>query len=200
MLPPFSRQLSVHIISPTLHCSDILVVCGVQPEELALPAAEELALPPEESAYDREVGTVERLRNDYGPKVNWQLSTENIAFSSMSRFIISEISVLPWRNEWIKMVGLVTTVQPRWRATWRTCTFNQHWVKSKRSVYWMHVDDDTLLIGRNYISKTPASSIFRASFLNKSPKWVDSCLLKTSFSRPEQPLCRPSVHGIRPIN
>ena len=91
MLPPFSRQLSVHIISQTLHCSDILVVCGVQPEELALPPAEELALPaeelalppaeelalppaeelslpPEESAYDREVGTVERQRNYMDPK------------------------------------------------------------------------------------------------------------------------------------
>ena len=32
----------------------------------------------------------------------------------------------------------------------------------------MHVDDDTPLIGGNYISTTPASSIFCANFLNKS--------------------------------
>jgi hypothetical protein len=36
------------------------VVCGVQPEELALLA--------EKSAYDREVGTMERRRNDMDPK------------------------------------------------------------------------------------------------------------------------------------
>ena len=42
----FSRQLSVHfiIVSPTLHCSDLSVVHGVQPEKLALLA--------DESAYD----------------------------------------------------------------------------------------------------------------------------------------------------
>ena len=39
----------------------------------------------------------------------------------------------------------------------------QPWVKSKRSV-----DDHTLLIGGIYIGKTPASSIFCATFLNKS--------------------------------
>jgi hypothetical protein len=42
----------------------------------------------------------------------------------------------------------------------------QPWVKSKRSVYWMHVDDDTLLIGDNGMK--PAS-IFCVTFLNKSP-------------------------------
>ena len=42
----------------------------------------------------------------------------------------------------------------------------QPWLKSKRSVYWMHVDDDTLLIGGN--GMTPASSIFCVTFLNKS--------------------------------
>ena len=39
-------------------------------------------------------------------------------------------------------------------------------LKSKRSVYCLHVDDDTSYRG-NYIDTTPASSIFCATFLNK---------------------------------
>ena len=47
---------------------------------------------------------------------------------------------------------------------------NSTWVKSKRGVYCMHVeDDDELLIGGNYIGTAPASSIFCTTFINKSP-------------------------------
>ena len=55
-------SLRVHVISPTLHCSDLSVVCRLL--RLAPPAAPT----PEESTYGREVRTMERLRNYMDPK------------------------------------------------------------------------------------------------------------------------------------
>ena len=70
----------------------------------------------------------------------------------------------------------------------------QPWVKWKRRVYWMHVDD-TLLIGGSYIGTTPASSIFCTSFLNKMPEVSWQLSAEKIFLPLEQALRRPSVYG-----
>ena len=99
--------------------------------------------------------------------------SENPTAQSL-RFIISENSLVSlaaaqWVNKDCKHVWRIKHLF--WQMCLKLLLYNvvddqhleklvlliQPWVKSKSSVYWMHVDDDTV-IGGSYIGTTPASS------------------------------------------
>ena len=91
----------------------------------------------------------------------WEPRWHSLRFIKSKNIPVSSAAA-QWMNKdrkhktFILKLPEVTTLQPCW---WHVLLI-QPWVKLKHSVYWIHVDDDTFLVGGNYIGTAPVSSIF----------------------------------------
>ena len=76
-------------------------------------------------------------------KTNWTSVWGNLTCQRGSKVVSSRKK----KTFILKDVPEVTTLQPRWWPTFRkTCTLIEPLGKSKRCVYWMHVEDDTVTV------------------------------------------------------